>query len=232
MLVAPGKGIDLEVLVSEGRSLVVNLAGLGSTDGALIGHLILSGILDAAINQTGLKHFYHVYIDEAPRFQAKGIERIMSEGRKFQVSLVLAAQSLTQFSSISLRDTVSAASVKLAFRQSPEGAQHLSHIFDVMPYELSDQPDLHAYLRVGRYPATTLRIASYEPVPPRQRLPLLAKSNRRSSPKTKGTTEKIRASVQNPAAWIDDWLQKRGQIQLIDEDDHDKNPHMEFLTDD
>jgi hypothetical protein len=217
ILVAPGNGIDLDGLVSEGRSLVVNLAGMGATDGTLIGHLILSGVLDAAINQTDLRHLYHVYVDEAPRFEAKGIERIMCEGRKFQVSLTLAAQSLNQFSAISLRDAVTATSVKLAFRQSPEGSQHLAYMFDVMPHELSDQPDLHAFVRVSRYPATTIRIPPYEPAPARVRLPVLPRSRRRSSPKSNSTKEKGLAGTMNPVGWIDDWLERRGSDQTGDD---------------
>jgi hypothetical protein len=212
LLAAPGKGIDLGKLVAEGRSLVVNLAGLGLADGALVGHLILSGVLDAAISQTDLPHSYFVFVDEAPRFPAKNIERVIAEGRKFHVSLFLAAQHLSQFPNDSLRDTVTAASVKLAFRQTPEGAgaHQLAHMFDVLPPELSDQPDLHALLRVGRYPVTSVQVPHYEDAPQRIKQPITATAVRRKPAKVRALKKEVQAEVHNSADWIDEFLQSRG----------------------
>jgi energy-coupling factor transporter ATP-binding protein EcfA2 len=220
LLAAPGKGIDIARHTSEGKSLAVNLAGLGSTDGALIGHLILSGVLDAAIGQTDPRHFYHVYLDEAPRYKAaaKSIERIMGEGRKFSVSLSLAAQSLNQFTSPSMRDAVTSASVKMAFRQSPDAAQQLADMFDVMPHELSQQPDLHAFLKVGVYPATTVRVPPYEEVQERAKEPRSFRSRRRRPPMVKAPKDKPRPVVQDQVGWLDAWLQRQSRDDAIGDD--------------
>ena len=133
----------------------------------------------------------------------------MSEGRKFQVSMSLSAQSIGQFSSSSLRDTATSASLKLAFRQSPESAQHLARMFDVMPHELSDQPDLCAFLRVARYPATTLRVPPYEEAPLRQRQRIAPRSDQRKRPKLKVKHPKKQSSVSGPAISSDDQAQGR-----------------------
>ncbi len=212
LLAPPGEGITMRELMQGSKSLVCNLAGLGATGTRLMGHLLLSDSLETSLDLMGTVESslgYVLYVDEAPLFHAKSIDRVMAEGRKAGAALWLAAQSPAQLTAAGFSDTVFSASVKMAFRQTPEGAAQLAHMLDVPAHELIDQADFHAFIRVGRYETTSMRVPSYEPLPvvedPAPELP--ESPLQVSNP----MTDHKRARLSPPTSdWLDAWLQARG----------------------
>jgi len=204
LLTAPGEGLDIAQLMREGRSLVINLAGLTNAELILIGSISLATIIDAAKRER-LTNTYRVLVDEAPLFHVQQMESIFAEGRKFNLSLTLAAQSLDQFPRGSMQDAVAAAAVKLAFRQSALVAPQVAHLMNVEPAELYDQPDLHAFLKVNRFPATWVQLPPYEapPAAPPNSLPIntatvIASPPAPTTPSNPGP---------RPAKWLEEWMQ-------------------------
>jgi hypothetical protein len=165
LLVAPGAGVRLRDLVREGRSLIVNLAGLAPSDVGILGHVLLAGVLDATMGRPTEKRCpYRLYVDEVHRFPTRNLERAMNESRKFSVSVWAATQSLAILGD-QLGDTiVGATAVKLVFRVSPDSALRLAPLLGVAPENLVNQPDLFCHLKAGGL-VTTVEIPAYELVP-------------------------------------------------------------------
>lgn len=162
-IVAPaGRGIDVADALDSGRPVIVSLAGLSTSEAGFIGHLVLGAVLDAALARTDDRPpLVTCYVDEAHRFPAGGLTRVMAEGRKFGIGLALATQSLGQLTG-ELSDLALSAGVQVAFRATPESASRLAPLLDVDAADLVSQPDLHAVVRVHGHPATSVAVDPYE----------------------------------------------------------------------
>jgi len=89
-----------------------------------VGHLVLSAVLESAIERpAGTRNPLRAYVDEAQRFVVHGMQRVQAEGRKFGVSLALATQSLR-----ALDPVLSDIAVQVAFRQTPDSASPLAQL--------------------------------------------------------------------------------------------------------
>lgn len=89
--------IDLQALMDEKAIVLVNLAGIQPQRRRLLGSLLVSAIYSAALRRKADRGpAFHVYIDEAHLFINQDVERLLTEGRKFGVWLVLAHQDLAQ----------------------------------------------------------------------------------------------------------------------------------------
>lgn len=221
---AAGDGEDLHALLSAGTPVIVNLSALSSADATMAGHLIVSTVLEAAMHTADAEGTpFSAYIDEAHRFPVDSLERIIAEGRKFGVSLVLATQSLTQFEP-GLADLVSGAAVKLAFRQSPDSANHLAPLMDLNPLDLVDLPDLHAYFKLAGHPTCSVELDPYPPMPnPRIKTPPLALATTPTPPRDPSsfTTDEPDPTTDDHddagdegderPAFLDEWLRRRNR---------------------
>lgn len=166
-LIAPsGRGVDLADAVGRGTPVIVNLAPLSESDAGMVGHLILARVLEAAMERPAdCRDLFPVYVDEAHRFPARNIDRVLAEGRKFGISLGLATQSLLQLP-LALADAVASANIRMVFRQSGESAARLAELMDVPPSDLVDQPNLRAYLKIAGFQTCSVQVPPYEPCPP------------------------------------------------------------------
>jgi type IV secretory pathway TraG/TraD family ATPase VirD4 len=102
---------DLRRIIDEGKVLVVNLAKgkLGEGPAALLGSLLvaslgLTAFARADVPQESRPDFY-LYLDEFYTFATLSLANMLSELRKYRVSLVLAHQYLSQLES-EVRDAV------------------------------------------------------------------------------------------------------------------------------
>ncbi|HVY09534.1 MAG TPA: hypothetical protein VHB18_05255 [Mycobacteriales bacterium] len=163
LLSTPRRGLTGPALLREGSSLLVDLSGLPAQDAALFGHLVLAGVLHAAMS-TPRDSDLNIYVDEAQRFPVPGLTRILTEGRKFSASVHLASQSLATLDS-ELADAACGAATLFAFRQSPDSAERLAQVLGVPAAELQNLPDLTAAVKVLQHPATTVVLAPYDEVP-------------------------------------------------------------------
>lgn len=165
ILAAPGKGYSVASAVESGTPIIANLSGLASSEAALVGHLLLTSVRDAAIARgAGAPALYSCYVDEVHRFPAHGLSRIIVEGRKFGVGLVCAAQSLSQLHD-DLADLALGAGTHVAFRCTPDSARALADLIGQSPHDLVALRDLQAVVAVQGQGSTSVDVAPIEPSP-------------------------------------------------------------------
>jgi hypothetical protein len=94
--------IDLEEIMNEGKILILNLSQgkLGEDNAALLGAMIITQIQLAAMNRSFIKEHerkdFFLYVDEFQNFATNSFIKILSEARKYRLSLALANQYIEQ----------------------------------------------------------------------------------------------------------------------------------------
>ncbi len=98
----PKSTIDLEAIINEGKILILNLSQgkLGEDSAALLGAMIITQIQLAAMNRSFIKEDerkdFFLYVDEFQNFATSSFVKILSEARKYRLSLTLANQYIEQ----------------------------------------------------------------------------------------------------------------------------------------
>lgn len=128
--------LHLPYAMQERRIVIVNLAtgSVGETAARLFGALLLAHLRAAAMARASIppaeRRPFHVYVDEAHTFGPASIARLLSETRKFGLSIVLVTQfldALTDSTRAALLGNVGTLSV---FRSNPDDATILARNFD------------------------------------------------------------------------------------------------------
>lgn len=94
--------INLEQIMNEGKILILNLSQgkLGEDNAALLGAMIITQIQLAAMNRSFIKEEerqdFFLYVDEFQNFATSSFIKILSEARKYRLSLTLANQYIDQ----------------------------------------------------------------------------------------------------------------------------------------
>lgn len=94
--------IDLEQIMNEGKILILNLSQgkLGEDNTALLGAMIITQLQLAAMNRSFIKESdrrdFFMYVDEFQNFATHSFIKILSEARKYRLSLTLANQYIEQ----------------------------------------------------------------------------------------------------------------------------------------
>jgi len=119
--------INFYDLMQERKIFLASLPpDIGEENSHLLGSLIVAQIQMAAMRRSAIPEQQRVpftlYVDEFQNFMSSGFEKILSEARKYQLSLVLAHQYITQ-----LQDNVRAAifantHTRIFFQVSPQDA--------------------------------------------------------------------------------------------------------------
>jgi len=165
LLAKPGQGVDLAVAVRTNTLIVANLGALATSECQLIGHLVLGAVLEAAMNRPPpQRQLFTAYVDEIHRFPARGLTRILAEGRKFGTGLVGANQALSQLSG-ELADSALGSATAIAFRATPDTAAQMSANLDLSARELRSLPDLECIVSVAGGGSTRVCVPPYEPSP-------------------------------------------------------------------
>jgi len=133
----------LPYAMQQARIVIVNLATgtIGETPARLFGALLLAHVRAAAMARSIIhpadRRPFHVYVDEAHTFGPASIARLLSETRKFGLSIVLVTQfldALTDATRAALLGNVGSLAV---FRSGPDDAAILSRNFDRPHQEFS-----------------------------------------------------------------------------------------------
>lgn len=155
-LTEPGEQIDLRRLMDAGKIVLVNLdkgrigEGPATAIGSfLLSHIALAGIARSSQPEEGRRDFF-VYLDEFQTFTTHSLASMLSELRKYRVSLILAHQHLSQLEP-EIRDAVfgNVGSI-VAFRVGAADASYLSKEFAPV-FSASDLialPRYHFYIRL------------------------------------------------------------------------------------
>lgn len=160
-----GSGVSIGDVLRRGTPVIINLSALAHSEASLVGHLILSAVLEHAVERpAGAAKPLRAYVDEAQRFVVQSMQRVQAEGRKFGVGLALATQSIRALDPV-LSDIATSAAVQVAFRQTPDSANVLAQLIGIAPREMIDLPDLHAYVKVTGESTCSVKADPYPTLP-------------------------------------------------------------------
>lgn len=184
--------LDFRKLMDEGRAFIINLGNVGDSETRkLLGAMLMVQIEQAALSRSDLLPAQRtpctLLVDEWPSFAAheKTISHILSQTRKFNLRLYLAAQSLAQVESTRLTGALENCKLLIAFglgRDSAETqARHIGNVdtmlikeeqftqtqhntfsavseqFEAWTQELQTLKPRQAYVRVEGRPAMKIR---------------------------------------------------------------------------
>lgn len=122
---------NLREMMDEGKILFVNLSKglLGDINSQLLGIMFIIKFQVAAMSRAGMdkkdRRDFSVYIDEFQNYSTDSIATILSEARKYGLSLVMANQFISQLDE-SVRDSVFGnVGSMISFRVGPDDAEYL-----------------------------------------------------------------------------------------------------------
>lgn len=166
--------IDVRKIMDDGRILIVNLSKgrLGELSAGLFGALCVSHIAQCAFSRDDTPEDdrtpFHIYADEFQLYATDSFAAVLSEARKYGLTLTLAHQFLQQVPK-SIHDAVMGnAGTVISFRVGPEDADVISHYFGINAAGLRDLKNHTAVMRPLRkgVPGTEVVIGMDAPRPP------------------------------------------------------------------
>lgn len=170
----PHSSINLRKIMDEGKILIVNLSKgrIGEDNSKLLGGLVITRLQLAAMSRVDIpeeaRRDFYLYIDEFQNFSTESFANILSEARKYRLSLTLAHQYIKQLvgEDTYVRDAIFGnVGTFVVFRVGAEDAEFLEPEFAPTfdQNDLVNLPKYHVYTRLmidgvaGRaFSATTL----------------------------------------------------------------------------
>ena len=148
--------INLREILDSGKIFLVNLSKgkLGEDTSFLVGGLLMACIEVQALSRADIlesaRHDFNVYLDEFHAYTTDSLSSMMSELRKYRVSLTLANQFLTQIEA-DVRDSIlgnagTVISFRLGSRDASVMAREFYPRFSIEDFE--NLPNHHIYLRL------------------------------------------------------------------------------------
>ncbi len=159
-LITNPEDISLRKIMDQSGVLLINLSKgqLGEDITHILGSLILSSISSAAFSRIDtpehLRMPFHLYLDEFQSYTSKSLPGMLSELRKFGITMTLAHQYLDQLSPEILHGVLGNVGTIICFRLGAKDAAYMakelfsesSHKFTVGDYV--SLPNHHVYLKL------------------------------------------------------------------------------------
>ncbi len=152
----PSSAFDVRKIMDEKKILIMNLAKgkIGEDSSALLGAMMITKIQLAAMGRVDTpeedrKDFY-LYVDEFQNFATDSFANILSEARKYRLSLILANQYITQLEE-KVRDAIFGnAGTLISFRVGAADAEFLEKEFEpvFMMNDIVNLPKYNIYLKL------------------------------------------------------------------------------------
>ena len=148
--------IDIRQIMDEGKILIMNLSKgrIGEDNSALLGAMMITKIQLAAMSRVDVpenerKDFY-LYIDEFQNFSTDSFANILSEARKYRLSLILAHQYIEQLSEKVKPAVFGNVGTMVSFRVGATDAEELAKEFAPVFTEedLVNLPKYEMYLKL------------------------------------------------------------------------------------
>jgi CxxC-x17-CxxC domain-containing protein len=148
--------IDIRAIMDEGKILIMNLSKgrIGEDNSALLGAMMITKIQLAAMSRVDIlekdrKDFY-LYIDEFQNFSTDSFANILSEARKYRLSLILAHQYIEQLSEKVKPAVFGNVGTMVSFRVGATDAEELAKEFAPVFTEedLVNLPKYEMYLKL------------------------------------------------------------------------------------
>lgn len=155
---------NMRKIMDEGKILLVNLSKglIGEENAQFLGLLMIPKILSAALSREDMpekdrKPFF-LYVDEFQNFATPDFAVILSEARKYQLSLNVGNQYIGQMSEDVRGAVFGNVGTICTFRVGPDDAKFLVSQYDPIFSEgdLVNQPNIHACVKLlvdGKYPS-------------------------------------------------------------------------------
>lgn len=148
--------IDMRKVMDEGKILILNLSKgrIGEDPSRLLGALLITKLQLAAMSRVnipeGERKDFFLYVDEFQNFATEAFANILSEARKYRLSLILTHQYITQIEEV-VRDAIFGnVGTLICFRVGGEDAEFLEKEFkpEFNLYDLANLPKYHIYLKL------------------------------------------------------------------------------------
>lgn len=148
--------LRLRSVLDTGKILLVNLAKgrIGDDASALLGAFLTTQFQIAAMSRADLpepqRRDFFLYVDEFQNFATPAFATILSEARKYRLSLTLANQYLAQLDEATLHAVFGNVGTMIAFQVGARDAEILAEQFggDLTPQDLLRLPRFQAYVRL------------------------------------------------------------------------------------
>lgn len=176
MLGQTKSSFNFRKIMDEGKILIVNLSkgAMGAENSQFLGLLIVPKILNAAMSRIDTpekerKDFY-LYVDEFQNFATDKFSEILSEARKYRLSLNVANQYISQMIQ-QIKDAVFGnVGTLICFRVGPDDAKYLETHFSPVFSEsdLANIDNQNAYVKLlvkGKYPPPFSICTTYQSPP-------------------------------------------------------------------
>jgi hypothetical protein len=160
-------------VMDEKKILLVNLSKgrLGDINANLIGMIVIGKILMAALSRVDDPSMsfppFYLHIDEFQNFSTPSIASILSEARKYKLSLTMAHQFIAQLEQNIKEAVFGNVGSLAAFRVGSEDAQFLEHQFSPIfnANDLMNVPNYNAFVRIlaNGVPTKPFSIATMPP---------------------------------------------------------------------
>lgn len=200
ILSQPKNTVDFREAMDTKKIVIVNLAKgkLGEGPAYLFGALIVSLLANAALSRADASErpIFHLIADEFQNFATDSFALILSEARKYALTLTLAHQHLGQLPESVRHAVLGNAGTMLSLRIGGEDADLIAKHMDVAnPTQLQDLPNFIALARTltDAGPSEPTRIALTPPIFPTDThtTPLIARSLRRYGRERSQVEERI-----------------------------------------
>lgn len=152
----PYSTFNIRKLMDEGKIFLVNLSTgrVGETNASLLGSLMITSIQLAAMSRADIpeeerKDFF-LYVDEFQNFATESFENILSEARKYRLSLIMANQYIAQMDEKVREAVFGNVGTLVTFRVGAGDASVLEKEYNP-PFESQDLinlPRQHVYIRM------------------------------------------------------------------------------------
>ena len=147
---------NLREVMDSGKILIVNLAKgkIGEDNCALLGAMLVTKIQLAVLSRADIpeeqRKFFYLYVDEVHNFFTLSFADILSEVRKYGLSLVLAHQYTDQLEEKMRSAIFGNVGTLISFRVGAEDAKYLAREFYPVFIEadLVNLPNHHIYLKL------------------------------------------------------------------------------------
>ena len=155
----PGPSLDLRQIMDDGQVLIVNLSKgrLGEDNSTLLGALLVTSIQQAAMTRADIpesrRRDFFLYVDEFQNFTTDSFASVLSEARKFRLSLTVAHQYLAQLTDTTAEAVWGNVGSVVAFQVGSDDAEMLARQLgkfagQVTPEHLVGLPKYTAYARL------------------------------------------------------------------------------------
>lgn len=155
---AIGPSLNLRDVMDNGRVLMVNLSKgrIGEDNATLLGAFLVSSIQQAALTRADVpevdRRDFHLYVDEFQNFTTGSFAMILSEARKYRLTLTVAHQYLKQVDDETASAVFGNVGSIVAFQSGSEDAATLAEQMSKFPGQLTprDIANLPKYMAYAR----------------------------------------------------------------------------------